>query len=86
VSDDTGPFPGGWCNRGLVRENADDVGAPLDLAVETFDRIERMDFRPVVLREAHGGEDIRSALYMSAANLGTLGAPAIAFGLGVVLR
>ena len=32
---------------GLVGEDADDLGAALDLAVERFERIGRVDFRPV---------------------------------------
>src|SRR5262252_7837923 len=39
----------------FVWEDADDVGAPLDLALE---RVDGVDFRLVILREGHEGQDI----------------------------
>ena len=39
----------------FVGEDADDVGAPLDLALE---RVDGVDFRLVILREGHEGQDI----------------------------
>jgi hypothetical protein len=35
----------------VVGEDADDVGAPLDLAVEAFDRVGAVELGPVRLRE-----------------------------------
>ncbi len=37
----------------FVREDADDIDVPLDFAVEAFERIDRVDFRPMIFREAH---------------------------------
>jgi hypothetical protein len=42
----------------FIREDADDVGAPFDLAVQTLERIDGVDFRPMIFREAHEGEHI----------------------------
>src|SRR5215472_19228552 len=39
----------------FIGEDADDVGAPLDLALE---RVDGVDFRLVILREGHEGQDI----------------------------
>ena len=36
---------------GFVGEDPDDIGAPLDLAIEALDGIVRIDLRPVVFRE-----------------------------------
>jgi hypothetical protein len=49
------------------------IGAPLDLTVETFDRINGMDFWPMIFREAHKGEHIDFASSMKAASFGTFG-------------
>ena len=43
--------PGGGI---LVGEDTDDIGAPLDLAVEAFERIDGVDFPPMILREGEG--------------------------------
>jgi hypothetical protein len=42
----------------FVGEDAHDVGAPLDFAIETFERIDGVDFRPMIFREAHEGQHI----------------------------
>ena len=59
---------------GFVREDADDLGAPLDLAVQSLERVGRMQLRPVLLR----GRSCRrghpaSASSIRAASFGTLG-------------
>lgn len=43
---------------GAVGEDADDVGAPADLEVETLLRIVRADLPPVRLREGGEGQDL----------------------------
>ena len=42
----------------VVGEDVDDVGAALDLAVESFDRIGRADLGPMLLWEVHEGENV----------------------------
>jgi hypothetical protein len=42
----------------FVGEDADDIGAAFDFAVETLERIGGMDFRPVLAGEVHIGEDV----------------------------
>lgn len=42
-------------DRRLVREDSDDFRATLDFAVQTFDRIGRVPFRPVLLGEGRVG-------------------------------
>ena len=39
----------------VVGEDTDDLGAPLDLAVETFDRIGAVKLGPVLLWKGHVG-------------------------------
>ena len=43
---------------GFVGKDADHIGAPLDLAIETLDGIVRINFRPVVFREGGVGENV----------------------------
>ena len=43
---------------GFVGEDPDDIGAPLDLAIEALDGIVRVDLGPVVFREGGVSEDI----------------------------
>ncbi len=45
-------------HRSLVREDADDVGAALDLAVDAFERVGRVELGPVSGREGHVGQDV----------------------------
>ena len=45
-------------DRGLVGEDANDVGAALDLAVEAFDGVGAVELRPVLLGEGHIGQHI----------------------------
>src|SRR3954452_14842185 len=45
-------------DAGLVREDADHVGAALDLLVEAFERVGRMQLGPVSAWEVHEGQDI----------------------------
>jgi hypothetical protein len=59
----------------FVGEDANDVGASLDFAVEPLERINGVDFRPMIFREAHEGEYIslcfvheRSEFRLSAAD------------------
>ncbi len=46
----------------LVREDADDLGAPLDLAVEAFERVGAVELGPVLGRERHVGQYVRFGL------------------------
>ena len=43
---------------GLVGKDADDIGAPLDLAVQSFERVGGMQLGPVSGREVHVGQHI----------------------------
>lgn len=45
-------------DRCLIREDSDDVGATLDLLVETLDRVRRVQLGAVLAREGHVGEDV----------------------------
>ena len=45
-------------DRPLVREDADDLSAALDLAVQAFERVGGMELHPVLAREVHVGENI----------------------------
>ena len=47
------------CDGCRVGEDADDVGSAFYLGIKPLQRICRMDLRPVCLREAHVGEDVR---------------------------
>src|SRR3954470_21965794 len=58
----------------LVRKDADDIGAPLDLAIEALERIGGMYFRPVILREAHESEHVRLGLVHVSVELRYFGA------------
>lgn len=42
----------------IVGEDADNLGAPLDLAVETLDRVGRMKLGPMLFGKGHVGEHI----------------------------
>ena len=46
------------CDCVFVGEDADDVGASFDLAVEAFERVGRMQLLAVLPEEAHVGEDV----------------------------
>jgi hypothetical protein len=79
-------------DRVFVGEDADHLGAPLDLAVETFDRVSRVQFGPMLWWECHVGEHIGLGLVEEAGKLGQLGAelvgdlaPLGCCGIGVVL-
>ena len=43
---------------GFIGKDPHDIGSPLDLSIETFDRIGGVDLRPVVFREGGVGEDV----------------------------
>ena len=60
-------------DRVLVGEDADHIGAPLDLTVEPFDRIDGMDFRPVIFGKPMKASTSVSASSMKAASFGTFG-------------
>lgn len=45
-------------DSGFVRDDADDLAAPLDLAIEPFERIGAVDLGAVLCREAHVGQDV----------------------------
>ena len=45
-------------DRGLVGEDGHHIGAALDLAIEAFDRIGRMQLRPMLFRERHVTEHV----------------------------
>ena len=61
----------------IVREDADDVGAALDLAVEPLDGIGRTDLVPVLLGKVHEGENVDLGLVEQRGKLGQLGAQLI---------
>src|SRR5262249_60366737 len=46
----------------LVGEDADDIGAPLDLAIEALERVGGMQLGAVLAWEAHVGKDVRLGL------------------------
>jgi hypothetical protein len=58
----------------FVGEDADDVGAPLDLAVEALDRIGAVQLGTVLGREGHVGEHVGFGLVQKRGELGQLGA------------
>ena len=55
---------------GLVGEDADDVGAALDLAVEPLERVGGVQLGPVLGREGHVGEHVGLALVHQGGELG----------------
>ena len=80
-------------NGGFVGEDADHVAAPLDLAIETFQRIGTVDLGTVLGREVHIGEDIGLGVVHQRRQLGhprpqLIGdlAPLLARCIGIVLR
>src|SRR5512143_4288410 len=50
--------PGQADEGGIVGEDADNVGPPLDLADDPFQWVCRADLGPVIRMEAHVGEDV----------------------------
>ncbi len=58
---------------GFVREDADDLGASLDLAIETFERIGGVELGSVLGREAHVGEHVRLGVIHQDGELWQLG-------------
>jgi hypothetical protein len=54
----------------VVREDADDVGAPPDLAVEALERVGRTQLAPVVGRERVEGEDVGLGILQQCGDLG----------------
>src|SRR3954452_1983845 len=56
------------------REDADDVGAALDFAVEALERVCRVQLGPMRGREGHVGEDVGFCLVHQGCELGDLGA------------
>jgi hypothetical protein len=46
-------------NGGFVKEHADDLGAALDLAIETLDRAGKANLHLVLLGEGHIGQHVR---------------------------
>ena len=64
----------------LVGEDADDVGASLDLAVEAFDRVRAVELGSMFLGEAHIGQDVRFGLVHDGGEFGHLGADLIGNG------
>ena len=79
-------------DRGLVGEDADHLGAALDLAVDALQRIGRVDLGPVLLGEAHVGEHVLLGFIKQCGELGQLGpdlvgdlAPLGLGGVGMVL-
>ena len=60
-------------DRVLVWKDADDIGAPLDLAVEPFDGVGGMEFWPMGGGEAHIGEHVGFGLVHHGGELGDFG-------------
>jgi hypothetical protein len=48
-------------DRLFIGEDAHNIGMTLDLAIEAFDLVDRVDLRPMILWEAHEGENVRRA-------------------------
>ena len=76
----------------LVGEDADDIGAPLDLAVEALDRVGRVQLGAVLRRKAHIGEHVGLGFIHEDGKLGQFGpelvgnlAPLSPGGFGIVL-
>jgi hypothetical protein len=61
----------------LVGEDADHFGSPLDLAVEAFERIGRVQFGPMRSGEAHVGQHVGLGLIEEDRELGQFGAQLI---------
>jgi len=64
------------CGRnhgGLVGEDADHVGPSLHLLVQSFDRIGRMELRPVGLGKGHEGDDVGFGVIHQGRQLGKSG-------------
>jgi hypothetical protein len=79
-------------DRIFVGKNADDIGTALDLAIEPFERIDGMDFRPMIFRKAHEGEHVDLCFVHEGSKLRHLWTqligdrpPLLAGSLGVVL-
>ena len=77
---------------GFVREDADDLGAPFDFAVQAFDGICGVELGPVRRRKGHIGENIGLGVIHEGGELGQFGpqligdlAPLLAGRQGVVL-
>ena len=68
--------------------NADDIGAPLDLAMKAFERVGRMQLGAMCRREAHVGEDVVLGFVHENCQLGHLGPELVGdlapLGLGAV--
>jgi hypothetical protein len=64
-------------NRRIVGEDADDLGASLDLAVEALDRIGRVQLGAMGGREAHVGEHVGLGFVHQRGELGQLRAQLI---------
>ena len=76
----------------VVGKDADDIGPPLDLAVEPLDGIGRADLVPMLPGKAHESEDVDFCLIEQGGELGELGAqligdvtPLLAGGVGRAL-
>jgi hypothetical protein len=66
--------PGEPDQRVVVGEDADDVGAPADLAVEALERVGRAQLAPVRRRKRVEGQDVGLGVFE---HRGDLGDPAI---------
>jgi hypothetical protein len=60
-------------NGVLVGEDADNLGAALDLAVNALERVSAVQLDAVLRRERHVGEHVRFRLVQKAGELGQLG-------------
>ena len=65
---------------GLVREDADDLGAPLDLAVEALQRVGAVQLGTMLGGEAHVGQHIRLGVIHQGGQLRELGAQLVGDG------
>ena len=59
-------------NGVVVRKDADDVGAPLDLAIEALDGVRAVKLGPMLLWEGHVGEHVRLGGVEDGCQLGNL--------------
>lgn len=76
----------------IIWEDADDLGAPLNLAVEALDRVSRVQLGAVLLRESHVGQHVGLGVVHDCRQLRHLGpdlvgdgAPLYGRGLGRLL-
>jgi hypothetical protein len=61
----------------IIGKDADHFGSPLDLAIDAFERVGRVQLGPVRGREAHIGQHVGLGLIPEDGELGSFGAPPV---------